>query len=137
MTLPLARKYTDADISDDALAVARHHGGPLALTAAPVVDTCQALASTEADLARLNDTIGEHLTAVRRNLTARAGDAVPSINPAGVLQADGPRLDTLIGQRAAQIHHLRTLVRIWLAHHQPPAPRPTPPARYATSPTAS
>ncbi|MBM0260107.1 hypothetical protein [Micromonospora sp. 4G55] len=49
-------------------------------------------------------------------------------NPIGVLQAQGPRLDALIAQRAAQISHLRALVRIWLAHHQPHQPSAGEPA---------
>ncbi|MCO1593773.1 hypothetical protein M8C17_01175 [Micromonospora sp. RHAY321] len=121
MTLHLIGKYTGHDIPDDTLA-ARTRGGAPAVLAAALADACHALTGTETDLARCADTIAARLDDVRRALAARPGEPAPTINPTGVLQADGPRLDALSAQRAAQISHLRALVRIWRAQHQPHQP---------------
>ncbi|MCX5122013.1 hypothetical protein OG992_33150 [Micromonospora sp. NBC_00362] len=123
MTLRLVRKYTGHDITDDAIAAARQASGTLPVLAAAIVDTCYALTSTEANLARCADTIAGHLADVRRALSAGPDEPAPTLDPLGVLQAYGPRLTALTVQRATQISHLHALAQIWLAHqpHQPPA----------------
>lgn len=119
MTLHLVRKYTGHDITHDAVTAARHASGTLPVLAAAIVDTCHALTTTEANLTRCADTIAGHLADVRRALNAGPGEPAPTLDPLGVLQAHGPRLNALTVQRATQISHLQALARIWLAHHQP------------------
>ncbi|MFC4148047.1 hypothetical protein ACFO0M_17465 [Micromonospora mangrovi] len=124
VTSDLIRKYTGHDITDDAVAAARHATGALPVIAAAIDDTCHALSSTEAALTRNTDTIAAHLADVRCALAVGPGEPAPALDPLGVLHGHGPRLSALTVQRATQIGHLQALIRIWLAHHQP-APPPT------------
>ncbi|MGK5741514.1 hypothetical protein [Micromonospora sp. URMC 103] len=117
MTLHLVRKYTGHDITDDSLTAAHQQGGPLGMLATALTHTCHTLNATEAELTRCAETITAHLADIHRVLAAGPDEPAPTLNPTGVLQAHGPRLDTLTAQRATDISHLRALTRIWLAHH--------------------
>ncbi|MFI7493075.1 hypothetical protein ACIBXA_32355 [Micromonospora echinaurantiaca] len=112
----LVLKYCAMPISAQALTDAARADAPPTV-ASELLTALTALASTETQLTELVATIGHGLRDVEQVLAAGPDDRIPLIDPAGVLQARGPRLDALLARRAAQIDHLRAITRLWTARH--------------------
>ncbi|MFY1700205.1 hypothetical protein ACN28G_00325 [Micromonospora sp. WMMA1923] len=122
----LALKYCGVRIDARTLTDAAGTGTDRPTVAAELRAVLYALTTTEALIAALLPTIDQGLRDVEQVLVAVADDPVPPIDTTGVVQARGPRLDALLGRRAAQIEHLRSVTRLWTAQH--PEPDPTVPA---------
>ncbi|WP_406106296.1 hypothetical protein [Micromonospora globbae] len=117
----LVLKYCGVRISAQALTDAVRVDARRPTMASELLDAVRALASTEAHIAQLVPIIGHALRDVEQVLAAGPDDQIPVIDPTGVLQARGPRLDALLARRAAQIEHLRAMTRLWVAQHPDPA----------------
>lgn len=123
----LVLKYCGVRISAQALTDAGLVGTDQPTVASELCAALTALASTEAQLAQLAPALRDALRDVEQVLAAGPGDLIPFVDPTGALQARGPRLDVLIGRRAAQVEHLRALTRLWVRQHQESATTtPTP-----------
>ena len=108
------KKYTGQSVTWQALAAAGRSGDPIARGLAVALErAASAVASAEVELSTVAGWISGHLTTVRANLDAAPGQRTRSINPLGELQANGPRLDALIGVRHERITHLRILATLW------------------------
>ncbi len=107
-------KYTGHAVTWEELLAAGRTGDPVARVLAHALQrAADAVGDAETELTRITDSIDASLATVRANVEATAGQAVPSVNTWGELQANGPRFDTLIGLRDERIAHLRTLTRLW------------------------
>ncbi|SCL20422.1 hypothetical protein GA0074692_0863 [Micromonospora pallida] len=124
----LVLKYCDVRISVQALMDAVPAGVDQPSVASELWHALTALASTEAQIAQLVPTLRDALSDVEKVLAAGPDDRIPVVDSTGALQARGPRLDALIGRRAAQVEHLRAMTRLWVTQHPDqatttPAPR--------------
>ncbi|PZG13448.1 hypothetical protein C1I95_23635 [Micromonospora craterilacus] len=116
----LISKYCEVDVSGQVLRDAIRTEAPT--VASELRDVLTRLTSTEEQLARLLPVLEQDLRGVEQNLTAGPGDRAPLVESVGVLQARAPRLDALVARRAAQIEHLQSLTRVWVAQQaDPPA----------------
>jgi len=107
-------KYTGHPVTWEELLAAGSTGDPVARALAHALQrTADAVGDAETELTRIADSIDASLATVRANVEATAGQAVPTVNTWGELQANGPRFDTLIGRRDERIAHLRALTRLW------------------------
>ncbi|WP_416901328.1 hypothetical protein [Micromonospora echinospora] len=118
----LILKYCGVRISAQALSAAIATGVDQPTVATELWHALTALASTEAQIAQLVPTLRDALQDIERVLAAGPDDRIPVVDSTGVLQARGPRLDALIGRRAAQVEHVRALTRLWGTRHPDPAP---------------
>lgn len=109
----LTTKYTGHRIGDDALAAAHRRGGIAAALTGALERAAYTLDDAETDLADITASITHHTSTVIGVITANPDDTVPTLNPLGELQAQGPRFDAVIAVRADRITHLRTLVQLW------------------------
>lgn len=120
--ISLVLKYCGERISAQALTDAALADTSQPTVASELRDVLTALTSTERTIADLVPHLNRSLLDVEKVLAAEPDDQVPLIETTGVLQARGPRLDALLGRRAAQIEHLRAIARLWTAQHPAPAP---------------
>ncbi|MGI5214830.1 hypothetical protein [Plantactinospora sp. CA-290183] len=117
----LVLKYCGERINAQALTDAVRADTSQPTVASELRDALTALSSTEIQLAELVSKIDGSLREVGQVLAAGADDLIPPIETTGVLQARGPRFDTLLARRAAQIEHLRAITRLWMAQRPEPA----------------
>ncbi|GAB3147163.1 hypothetical protein GCM10027290_30010 [Micromonospora sonneratiae] len=120
----LVLKYCGQQIDPQALTDAVFADTSQPTVASELWDAINELRSTERSITGLVPTLEQSLRDVNQVLAAKHDDRIPLIDMTGVLQARGPRLDALLGRRAAQIDRLRSLTRLWVAQHPGPVTNP-------------